>query len=220
MKILFTFPAPILFALMLNEIRTNFFKRAVQTITYLPNFLSSIVIYGLVLGLFSPTYGLINAARDLMGIETVHYIAKTQYYRSIMVGIDLWRGFGWGAIVYLAAISGIDSEQYEAAIIDGAGRMQRIWYITLPGLSGIIALYLILNVGNIMNAGFEMIFLTQSATVMRVADIIDIFTYRIGLREANYSFGTAAGLFKSVVGLILVIGANHIAKKLDTPGIW
>jgi putative aldouronate transport system permease protein len=174
----------------------------------------------LVLGILSPTYGLLNALRDMMGLDTIHYIAQAGYYRSIMVIIDLWRGFGWGAIVYLAAISGIDSEQYEAAVIDGAGRMQRIWYITLPGLKSIIALYLILNIGNIMNAGFEMVFLTQSPTVMSVADIIDIYTYRIGIREANYSFATAAGLFKSVVGLILVVGANHVAKKLDTPGIW
>lgn len=220
LKLFFCFPAPILFALLLNEIRGTKFKRSVQTITYLPHFLSAVVVMGLVQGLFSPSYGMVNAIRNAFGMNTVHYLAKTEYFRSIIVGIDLWKGFGWGAIVYLAAITSIDSELYESATIDGAGRLQKTIYITIPGIFHIIALYLILNVGNILNAGFEMIFLLQSPTVMSVADIIDIYTYRLGLQEANYSFGTAVGLFKSVVSLILVSITNMLAKKMGTPGIW
>jgi len=220
LKLVFCFPAPILFALLLNELKIDSFKRVVQTITYLPNFLSAIVIMGLVHGLLSPSYGLLNSLRSLFDLPSMHFIAKAEYFRSIIVSIDLWRTFGWGAIVYLAVITSIDSEIYESATIDGAGRLQRMFYITLPGMSSIIALYLIMDIGDILNAGFEIIFLLQSPAVMSVADIIDIYTYRIGLLESNYSFGTAVGLFKSVVSLILVASANHISKKLDTPGIW
>jgi putative aldouronate transport system permease protein len=174
----------------------------------------------LVQGLFSPTYGVINAVRESVGLDSVHYLADPAYFRSLMVGIDLWKGFGWGAIVYLAGITTIDTEQYEAAYLDGAGRFSRMWYITIPGLKSIIALYLIFNIGSILNAGFEMIFLFKSPTVMKVADIIDIYAYRLGIEEMNYSFGTAVGLFKSVVSLILIAGANYLAKKSDNPGIW
>jgi putative aldouronate transport system permease protein len=220
LKLIFCFPAPIVFALLLNELNNVYFKRIIQTITYLPNFISAVVIMGLVQSLLSPTYGTLNSVRELLGLERIHFLAEADYFRSILVGIDLWKWFGWGAIVYLAAITTIDVEQYEAAYLDGAGRIRRMWHITLPGIKSIIALYLILDVGNILNVGFEMIFLLQSPTVLRVADTIDLYTYRMGIEQINYSFGTAVGLFKSVIGLILITGANYIAKKLDTPGVW
>jgi putative aldouronate transport system permease protein len=186
----------------------------------LPNFLSAIVILGLTQAILSPTYGLLNAIRSVFGMQSIYYLAQASSFRSIIVIIDLWKGFGWGAIIYLAAISGIDSALYEAAKIDGANRIQIMRHITLPSISNIISLLLIMNVGNIMSAGFEMIFLLQSPTVMSVADIIDIYTYRIGLLDGSYSFGTAVGLFKSVISLVLVYITNVAAKKMGGTGIW
>jgi putative aldouronate transport system permease protein len=220
LKLVFTFPAPIIFALLLNEVNNIFFKRIIQTITYLPNFLSAVVMMGLVHVILAPGHGLLNNLREIMGFSRIHFLAMEEYFRSILVIIDLWKGFGWGAIVYLAAITAIDLEQYEAAYLDGAGRFRRMWHITLPGLSSIIALYLIFSIGGILDAGFEMIFLLRSTTVMGVADIIDLYSYRLGFEQINYSFGTAVGLFKSVVSIILITVANYTAKKFDIPGIW
>ena len=220
LKLVFVFPAPIIFAILLNELKNLRFKRVIQTITYLPNFLSAVVVVGLVQGLLSPTYGIVNAIRDALGLNTIHYLASANYFRGILVGADLWKSFGWGAIVYLAAITSIDSELYEAAMIDGAGRFRRIWHITLPGMKSVIALYLILNIGYILSASFDMVFLLKSDSVMSVADTVELYAYRMGMQGSSYSFGAAIGLFQGVVGLILVSLSNFAAKKMDTPGIW
>lgn len=219
-KLIFVFPAPILLALMLNELRTIWYKRAVQTVSYLPHFLSAVIIQGLVMAIFSPSYGLLNGIRIWLGLDTHHYIADPSYFRGIIVGIDLWQGVGWGAIIYLAAIAGINPELYEAATIDGAGRLRQTWHITIAGIVELIILLVILRVGRILDAGFETIFLLYSPVVYSVGDIIDTYTYRVGLVDANFGFGTAVGLFKSVIGFLLVVGTNKIANRFGRQGIW
>jgi putative aldouronate transport system permease protein len=219
-KILFAFPAPILLALLLNELRALRYKRVVQTISYLPYFLSAVIIQGLVLAVFSPTYGFINGIRQIMGVQAHHFLADARYFRAIIVGIDVWQGMGWGAIIYLAAIASIEVEQYEAAIIDGAGRIRQAWSVTLAGISDIIILLFILRVGDILNAGFEKIFLLYSPAVYSVGDIIDTYAYREGLINSNFGFATAVGLFKSIVGLVLIVVTNRAANRFGRQGIW
>lgn len=219
-KMVFTFPAPILLALCLNELRAQRYKRVVQTVSYLPYFLSSVIIQGLVLAVFSPSYGLVNGIRELMGLQAHHYLADERYFRGIIVGIDVWQGMGWGAIIYLAAMASIDVEQYEAAIIDGAGKFRQAWSVTLAGISDIIILLFILRVGDVLNAGFEKIFLLYSPPVYSVGDIIDTYAYREGLINSNFGFATAVGLFKSVVGLALILVTNRAANRFGRQGIW
>jgi putative aldouronate transport system permease protein len=220
LKIIFIFPAPIILALMLNELRALWYKRTVQTVSYLPHFLSTVIIQGLVMAILSPSYGLVNGIRIAVGLDVHHYIADPRFFRGIIVTIDLWRGVGWGAIIYLAAIAGINPELYEAATIDGASRLRQAWHITVAGIAELIVLLLILRVGDILDAGFELIFLLYSPLVYSVGDIIDTYTYRVGLLDANFGFGTAVGLFKSVVGFVLVIGTNRLAKRFGRQGIW
>jgi putative aldouronate transport system permease protein len=219
-KLLFVFPAPIILALFLNELRGLPFKRVVQTVSYLPHFLSAVIVQGLVLAILSPTYGVVNTVRQLMGMPAQHFLADARYFRAIIVGIDIWQGLGWGAIIYLAAISAIDPEQYEAATIDGAGRIRQAWNITIAGIADLIMLLFILRIGNVLNAGFETIFLLYSPTVYSVGDIIDTYAYREGLINANFGFGTAIGLFKSVVGFALIVVTNRLANRFGRQGIW
>jgi putative aldouronate transport system permease protein len=219
-KMLFVFPTPILLALLLNELRAMRFKRVVQTISYLPYFLSAVIIQGLALAVFSPSYGFVNNIMQLLGARAHHFLADARYFRAIIVGIDVWQGMGWGAIIYLAAIATIDPEQYEAAIIDGAGRIRQAWSVTLAGISDIIILLFILRVGDVLNAGFEKIFLLYSPAVYSVGDIIDTYAYREGLINSNFGFATAVGLFKSVVGLALIMITNRVANRFGRQGIW
>lgn len=219
-KLLFGFPAPILFALLLNEIRHIGFKRIVQTISYLPHFLSMVIVSGLVMQLLSPEYGLVNWVIVQFGGESVSFLSSPQYFRTILVITDIWQSVGWGSILYLAAMAGVDPHLYEAATIDGASRWRQMWHITLPGISFVIAILLILSVGRFMDAGFEQIFLLYSAPVYRVADIIDTYVYRQGLLSMQYSFATAIGVFKNVIGMMLIFLANYLAKRLNQQGLW
>ncbi|MFY9176789.1 MAG: ABC transporter permease subunit [Caldicoprobacterales bacterium] len=220
LKFIFGFPAPIVFALLLNEVRNKKFMKTVQTISYLPHFLSWVVVSGLLVTLLSMDNGLINIIREAMGRESIMFLGDPRYFRQVLVVSDIWKGIGWGSIVYLAAISGVDQEMYEAAYIDGANRWRRIWHITLPSISNIVVIMLIFNVGGLLNAGFEQIFLLYSPSVYSVADIIDTFVYREGLQSNNYSYATAVGLFKSLVSMFLLLLTNFIAKRLDQEGIW
>lgn len=220
LKLIFVFPAPILLAILLNEVRSTHFKKVVQTVSYLPNFLSAVVVYGLVLSFLSPTYGLLNAILYQFGLQPVHYLAQPQYFRSILVILDVWRYTGWDAIIYLAAITSIEQELYEAAYIDGANKFKRIWHITLPSISEVILLMFILRIGYILSADFETVFLLYSPPVYSVGDIIDTFVYREGLVNSEYSFTTAVGFFKSTVGLVLIIAVNKFAKRFGKTGIW
>lgn len=212
-KIIVSTFVTIIFALLLNEIKNKFFKKSIQTIVYLPNFLSWVILAPVVVNLFSYE-GPINTILQLIGIEPVLFMASNKWFRSIMVITDVWKGFGYGAIIYLAALSGIDPGLYEAAAIDGANRFKRIWHITIPGILPTIMLVTIMNLPNVLNAGFDQIFNLYNPLVMQTADIIDTWVYRVGLVGRQYSLGTAVGLLRSIVGIILMLSANKLAKKL------
>ncbi|MBP1995152.1 ABC transporter permease [Paenibacillus eucommiae] len=219
-RLIFGFPAPILLALLLNEIGSIVFKRTIQTISYLPHFLSMVVVAGLASTLLTTDGGFINGMLLKLGMESVPFLSSTDYFRPMLVISGIWKEVGWGMIIYLAAIAGIDPQQYEAARMDGAGKLRQVWHITLPGMRHIIVIMFILSIGGIMDAGFEQIFLLYSPPVYEVSDIIDTYVYRKGLVEVQYSFAAAVGLFKSVIAFALILSANYVAKKFDQEGIW
>jgi len=221
-RILFGFPAPIIFALLLNEIKVEKFKKIVQSISYLPHFMSWVILGGIVMELLSPTRGVINYIITIFGGEPIYFLTEVKYFRTILIVSGIWAGVGWGSIIYLAAISGIDIQQYEAAVIEGASRFQRAIYITLPSIMPVISISFILNIGGIMNAGFDQIFNLYNPMVYKVADILDTYVYRVGIQDMEYSFSTAVGLFKNVVGLIMVVITNFITSKLSNNeyGLW
>lgn len=219
-KIVLLFPIPILIALILNEVRVMVFKRTIQTIIYLPHFLSWVIISGLFITILSPSGGLINNIIQWFGGEPISFFMSNSYFRSVVVFTAGWKEVGWNAIVFIAAISGIDQEQYEAASIDGAGRIRKMLYISLPGILPTIVLMFILRLGNVLEAGTEQILTMYNPVVYQTGDVIGTFVYRVGLGKMDYSFSTAVGLFNSVVGFILVISGNYISKKLLNRGIW
>lgn len=219
-KLFFGFPASIILALMLNELRHAVFKRIVQTISYLPHFISTVVAAGLVMMILSTDKGLVNAIVVAFGGEPVHFLGDPDYFRTILVASHVWQTIGWGSILYLAAMSGIDPGLYEAARMDGASRFRQMWHITLPGITHVIVIMLIFSIGGLLNAGFEKVLLLYSPAVYEVADIIDTYVYREGLISLDYSFATAVGLFKNLLAMILILGANYIAKKMNQTGIW
>lgn len=219
-KLLWGFPAPIILALLLNELKNQRFKKFTQTVLYLPHFISWVIFAGIIVAFLNPTTGVINDIISYFGGRKIDFLANKRMFRSILVITDLYKGVGWGTIVYLAAISNIDPTLYEAAIVDGANRFRQMWHITLPSIRSVVVILLILSLGNILNAGFEQIFLLYNPLVYEVADIIDTFVYRRGLVESNYSLGAAAGLFKNVVALILIWSANRIVKSFGEDGLW
>ena len=219
-RIFFGFPAPIILALMLNEVRNQTYKRVVQTISYLPHFISWVIIAGLMHQLLSPTFGLFNHLIKQLGGEAIYFLGAKSTFRPVLIISAIWKNVGWGTIIYLAALSGVDPELYEAAVIDGANRWQQTWRITLPAILNVIVILLILRIGDILDAGFFQILNLYSPGVYAVADIIDTYVYREGLLNAQYSFATAVGLFKGVIGLILVAGANRLAKMVGQEGLW
>lgn len=223
-KLVFGMPAPIILALFINEVNNKFFKKSVQTISYLPHFLSWVIIAGLVNNFFSPSSGIIPIIMKLVtGNSTqLSLLTDEKYFRAIIVITSIWKEIGWGSIIYLASISGIDPSQYEAAVIDGASRFQRMIYITLPSLVPLIVTQLIMRCGSILNAGFDQVFNMYNSMVMNVADIIDTYTYRIGLVEMDYGFSSAVGLFKSVVGIFMILLTNYISKKItgENNALW
>lgn len=212
-KLVMGFPVPILFALLLNEVTHIRFKKLAQTVSYLPHFISWIVMSGIFFSVFS-IEGTINYFVQLLGRPPILFMGDAQYFRAVLVATDIFKGFGWGAIVYFAAIAGINHDLYEAAIIDGAGRWKRMMYITVPLLAPVMAIMLILSMSGILDAGFDQIFNMYSPNVYEVADIIDTYVYRQGLIEMKYSYATAVGLFKSVVALIMIVAVNRIIKAV------
>ena len=211
-KILINFQVPIIISILLNEVKNHRFKRSVQTIIYLPYFISWVILAGIIQDLFAKE-GLINQFLGIFGAEPVFFLGNKYAFLGVLIGTDVWKNFGYNTVVYLAAITGIDETLYEAAKIDGANRFQQIWNVTLPGIAPIVVLMMILNLGNVLNAGFEQIFNLYNPLVYETADIIDTFVYRISLVEANYSLGTAVGLLKSVVSFILIVTSYKIANK-------
>lgn len=220
LKILFGFPAPILFALLLNEVVRTSFKRIVQTISYLPHFISWVVVTGLITALFGTSEGLITEFLNNTTGDKWSFLTNPTAFPWILVGSHVWKTLGWSSIIYLAAMSGIDPHLYEAATIDGANRFHMARHITLPSIAFVIAILFIFDIGNLLDAGFEQILLLYSPAVYSVSDIIDTYVYREGLLGLKYSFAAAVGLFKAVVSLVLILMANWLARRLGQPGIW
>ena len=220
LDLLIGFPAPIIFALILNELCFKKFKRVVQTIAYMPHFLSWVIIYSLALQLLAPNAGLVNMVIKNLGGEAIPFLNDAKHWIGTYIGFGVWQNFGWGSIVYLAAIAGINPELYEAASVDGAGRFRKMWHITLPGIKPTIVVLLIMNLGNILGSSFDRPFAFQNNLVMKVADVISTYVYRVGIKGLQFSLTTAVGLFQSVVGVFFLLMANYISRKLGERGIW
>jgi putative aldouronate transport system permease protein len=219
-NIIFGFPAPIILALLFNEVRISWFKRITQTISYLPHFLSWVVLSGLLVVILSPTTGIVNFMLNLIGVEPKYFLGDPSYFRFTLIVSNIWKEVGWGTIIYLAALAGIDPHLYEAAVMDGAGRWKQTVHITLPGIMSVIAIMFIFRVGHILDAGFDQILNMYNPAVYSVADILDTYVYRVGLTQLQYSFTTAVGLFKNVVGLVLLISANYLIKRSGQEGLF
>ena len=226
LKLLIIFPAPIILALMLNEVRSKFFKRTVQTITYLPHFISWVIVGGLVSSILSVDNGSLNILLKNLGLidEPINWLSTPGYFKTILLSTGVWKGIGFGSIVYLAAIAGIDTAQYEAAEVDGATRLKQMFLVTLPNIAPVIGIFLILQIGNMMNAGFEdILVLTNNGanTILREAsEVLDTYVYKQGIGVQKYSYATAVGLFKSVINVILLVSANFITRRLGRDSLW
>ncbi|MDF2926785.1 MAG: sugar transporter ATPase [Paenibacillaceae bacterium] len=218
-KLVFGFSAPVLLALMLNEINKQWFKRIVQTITYLPHFLSWVIVYGLMLALLSPGEGVVNIVLKQMGYESISFLTSPNWARFLVVASDIWKEIGWGAILYLAALAGIDPSLYESARMDGASKWRQIWHVTLPGIRNVIIVLMIIKLSHILDAGFDQIFMMANVFNQEKIDIIDTWVYREGVQRLQMGIATAVGMFKSLIGLVLVVSANELAKKFDGQ-IW
>jgi putative aldouronate transport system permease protein len=218
-KIIFGFPAPIILSLMLNEIRNRHFKKTIQIVIYLPHFISWVVISGIMLSILSPSYGVAGEIYRFFGREPVNLMASSKHFVGLLVVSEIWKEIGWGTIIYLATLSTIDPNLYEAAIVDGANKIRQIIHITLPSMTGVIALLLILRIGNLLAAGFEQILVLQNDLVRPVSDIFDTYVFRRGIQQGNHSFTTAVGLFNSVVSLILIVGADRFSKRIGEEGL-
>jgi putative aldouronate transport system permease protein len=221
LKLVINFPIPIIFALFLNELKNLRFKKTVQTISYLPHFLSWVVLGGIMTTWLSDT-GLINDIVKALGIskEPISFLGEPKYFWGLAVVTDLWKELGWSAIIYIAAIAGIDPELYEAATVDGAGRLRMMWNITLPCIKGTIAILFILAVSNVLNANFDQIFVLKNQLNAPSSEVLDIYAYRVGMQSARFSFSTAISLFKSVVALVLLLAANFTTKKLNGSSLY
>ncbi len=214
------FPAPIILALLLHECRLPRFKKTVQTVTYLPHFISIVAIVGILTLLLSPRDGSINHIIALLGLEPVYFMADTRWFRPVYVLSGIWQSVGFGAIIYLAALSRANPELYEAATVDGASRLQRIRYVSVPSLASVAIILLILQTGGILSVGFQKVFLMQNDLNIRVSDVIATYVYRVGLLGAERSFATAVGLFQSVVGLVLLTIVNKVSSKVSETSLW
>jgi putative aldouronate transport system permease protein len=219
-KIIFGFPVPIIFALMLNEVGGKKFKRITQTVMYLPHFISWVVIGGIVVIFLSADGGLVNESIKALGFKSIPFLASENWFRTVVIVTDIWKEAGWGTIIYLASLTSINPEFYEAATVDGANRWQQIFYITLPCISNTIIILLTLKIGGLMSNGFEQIYILQNPMNMAVSDIFETYTYRVGLTNTQYSYASAVGLFQSVIGLILIFSTNKIAKMFGKSTIY
>lgn len=214
------FPIPIIFAIMLNELRLQRFKKVVQTVAYMPHFLSWVIVSSIALQLFAPTNGLVNQLIQKLGGDTIPFLNEPTHWVFTYIFVGIWQSFGWNSIIYLAAIAGINNELYEAAEVDGAGRWDKIWHITLPGIRSTIVVLLIMNLGNILGSSFDRPFAFQNNTVMQYAEVLSTYVYTNGIKGLKFSFTTAIGLFQSVVGVIFLLISNKVAQKFGERGIW
>jgi putative aldouronate transport system permease protein len=214
------FPAPIVLAVLLYEVRKSWCRKAVQTIVYLPHFLSWVVIVGVTVLLFATQDGGINNLLATKGFERIELLTDPDYFRSLYVSQNIWKEAGWNAIIFLAALAAVDPTLYEAAVVDGAGRWRQMWHITLPALKSTIVILFILRLGSVMDIGFEHVYLLQNAMNLRVSDVFDTYVYRVGILQGEFGFTTAVGLFKSIVGLVLILLANRLSKKMGEEGVY
>lgn len=220
LSLIFGFPAPILLALLINETRHRLFQRVVQTVTYAPHFLSTVVLVGMVMMFLSPKNGLINQMIVWFGGEPISFMTEPSWFKTIYVSSGIWQQMGWSSIIYLAALTGIDPQLHDAARVDGAGRLQRIWHINLPGIMPTVVILLILNVGSVMSVGFEKVFLMQNSLNIESSDVISTYVYRTGIVGAQYSFSAAVGLFNSLINFVLLVLVNSIARRMKQTSLW
>ncbi|MGW7161442.1 ABC transporter permease [Paenibacillus taichungensis] len=219
LALLFTFPVPIIFALLLNEVKSKRFKKFVQTASYLPHFLSIVIVAGMILQL-TAVNGSINGMLSFFTGDSIPFMQRAEWFRTIYITSEVWQGMGWGAILYLAALTTIDDSLYEAARIDGANRWKQTLHITIPGILPTIVTLLILNMGNFLAVGFEKILLLYNPLIYETSDVISTYLYRVGLQSSNFSYATAIGLFESIIGLILVFSVNAISRRLTQRSLW
>lgn len=217
--LLYGFPAPVILALLINELRGKVFKRVVQTVTYLPHFISMVVICGMIVDFFG-TEGILTKVIVALGGKQMNYVGSAAHFRSIYVGTNIWQSVGWNSIIYLAALAGIDQQLYEAAVIDGAGRLRQAWHVTLPGILPTVVIMLILRIGQLLSVGYEKIILLYGPATYETADIISSYVYRMGLSGGRYGFSTAVGLFQSVINLALLLFANFFSKRLTDTSLF
>lgn len=220
LKLLFCFPAPIVLALMINEIRGTRLKRSIQTAIYLPHFVSWVVFGTIVVQFLSPSSGLVNEIIKAFGGQPIFFMRESKYFWGIVVLSDIWKAAGWGTIMYLSALTAIDQEQYQAARIDGANGLQCVWYISLPGISGTIVVLLLLQIGQLMDVGFEQIYVLSRPILYDVGDVLSTYIFRVGVGQAQFSMTAAIGLFQSIVGMMLIVAANFTCRKLFDKTLW
>ena len=218
--LLFNFPAAIVLALLLNEVQNRRFKKTVQTITYMPYFISSVVIASMVVQFLSPSSGIVNNIIAAFGGERQYFMVQPESFRTIYTLMNLWKNVGWNSIIFLAAISGINRELYEACRVDGGGHLRQTWHITLPGIASTIVIMLIMRLGHVMDAGYETILLLQSNPILETSDVIGTYVYRRGLKGGEYSYATAVGMFQSVIGFAMVIIANQLSRRYSETSLW
>ncbi|UVI32807.1 ABC transporter permease [Paenibacillus spongiae] len=214
------FPAPIILAIMLNEVGSKYFKRISQSLLYLPHFMSWVLMGGMIYALLSPKFGIVNLVLQWIGLEPIYFMASNSWWVSVFIGSGIWAGVGWGTIIYLAAMTTLDPHLYEAASIDGAGRWKKIVNITIPGIMPTIVILLILNIGHMVSIGFEQPYALMNPLVMDVADVLSTYIYELGIRQGGFGLTTAIGMVQSIVNLMLIIGANYAANKMGREGIW
>jgi putative aldouronate transport system permease protein len=219
-SLIWGFPAPIVLAILLNECKLTRYKKVVQTVSYMPHFISVVAIVGMMTLLLSPRDGAINNVIKGLGFQPIYFMAETRWFRPVYVISNIWQGAGFGAIIYLAALSNVSVELYEAATIDGASRIQRIWHVSIPGILPTITILLILSAGNILDVSFEKTLLMQNGLNIGVSEVIDTFVYKVGLLGGEFSYSTAVGLFKTTVGLIMLIVVNRVSSWLSETALW
>ena len=220
LSLFFGFPVPILLALMFNEILNAVFKRTAQTIVYLPHFISTVIIAGIVITAFSPSAGIVNTILGWFGIDSIYFLTKPEWFRPIFIGSGIWQEAGFSSIIFLAAIAGVNPSLYESAVVDGASRLQMMWKITIPSIMPTIIIMLIIRIGNLMEVGFELIILLYQPATYQTADVINTFIYRLGLQGGQYDLAAAAGLFNAVVAFVLVMTANTLSKRYSRTSLW
>ncbi len=220
LKILISFPAPIIFALLLNEIRNQKFLKVTQSISYLPHFMSWVILSAMIIEVFSPQRGVINYLITMFGGDPINFLSSKVFFVPVILITDIWKEIGYGAIIYIASIASIDPALYEAAEMDGAGRFKKMIHVTLPSIMPMVIIMFILRLGGILNAGFDQILNLYNPLVYEVADIIDTYVYRSGLEQFQFDYATAVGLFKNVIGIIFILGANAIIRRKSEHGIW